>query len=170
MFTNDPIKFNKETNKDKALLCLDPGTKNIGIAISDINKKVATPIEVIKFTKYMDLKNKIKELVDKRSIQGIIIGYPINMDGSIGPKAQSSNSLADNLSSDLKLPILLWDERLSTSGAERILISSDISRKKRKKVIDKVAASYILQGYLDFINKNNSLWYNVNLIIKNNFF
>ena len=118
----------------------------------------------------MDLKNKIKELADKRSIQGIIIGYPINMDGSIGPKAQSSNSLADNLSSDLKLPILLWDERLSTSGAERILISSDISRKKRKKVIDKVAASYILQGYLDFINKNNSLWYNVNLIIKNNFF
>ena len=162
MFTNDPIKFNKETNKDKALLCLDPGTKNIGIAVSDINKKVATPIEVIKFTKYMDLKNK--------SVQGIIIGYPINMDGSIGPKAQSSNSLADNLSSDLKLPILLWDERLSTSGAERILLSSDISRKKRKKVIDKVAASYILQGYLDFINKNNSLWTNINLIIKDNFF
>ena len=151
MFTNDPIKFNKETNKDKALLCLDPGTKNIGIAISDINKKVATPIEVIKFTKYMDLKNKIEELANKRSIQGIVIGYPINMDGSIGPKAQSS------LSSDLKLPILLWDERLSTSGAERILINSDISRKKRNEVIDKVAASYILQGYLDFINKNNIL-------------
>ena len=83
---------------------------------------------------------------------GIVIGNPINMDGSVGPRSQSSNSLADNLSSDLKLPILLWDERLSTSAAEKILIEADLSRKKRSNIIDKIAASFILQGYLDFIN------------------
>ncbi len=152
MFTNDPIKFKNLVDKELPLLALDPGTKLIGIAISDINKKIATPMEVLDFKKYNDLKEKLLNIIIERKVGGIVIGNPINMDGSIGPRSQSSNSLADNLSSDLKLPILLWDERLSTSAAEKLLIEADLSRKKRSTIIDKIAASLILQGYLDFIN------------------
>jgi len=152
MFTNDPIKFKNLVDNELPLLALDPGTKLIGIAISDINKKIATPMEVLEFKKYNDLKEKLLNIIKERKVGGIVIGDPINMDGSIGPRSQSSNSLADNLSSDLKLPILLWDERLSTSAAEKLLIEADLSRKKRSTIIDKIAASFILQGYLDFIN------------------
>ena len=152
MFTNDPIKFKNLVDNKLPLLALDPGTKLIGIAISDINKKIATPMEVLEFKKYNDLKEKLLNIIKERKVGGIVIGNPINMDGSIGPRSQSSNSLADNLSSDLKLPILLWDERLSTSAAEKLLIEADLSRKKRSAIIDKIAASFILQGYLDFIN------------------
>ena len=152
MFTNDPIKFKNLVDDELTLLALDPGTKSIGIAISDINKKIATPLEVLEFKKYNDLKEKLLNIILDRKVGGIVIGNPINMDGSIGPRSQSSNSLADNLSSDLKLPILLWDERLSTSAAEKLLIEADLSRKKRSSIIDKIAASLILQGYLDFIN------------------
>ena len=152
MFTNDPIKFKNLVDNKLPLLALDPGTKLIGIAISDINKKIATPMEVLEFKKYNDLKEKLLNIIKERKVGGIVIGNPINMDGSVGPRSQSSNSLADNLSSDLKLPILLWDERLSTSAAEKLLIEADLSRKKRSAIIDKIAASFILQGYLDFIN------------------
>ena len=82
---------------------------------------------------------------------GIVIGNPINMDGTIGKKSQSSNSLANNLVRDMKIPVLLWDERLSTSAVERMLIDADISRKRRKAIIDKLSAAYILQGYLDYL-------------------
>ena len=152
MFTNDPIKFKNLVDNKLPLLALDPGTKLIGIAISDINKKIATPMKVLEFKKYNDLKEKLLNIIIERKVGGIVIGNPINMDGSIGPRSQSSNSLADNLSLDLKLPILLWDERLSTSAAEKLLIEADLSRKKRSAIIDKIAASFILQGYLDFIN------------------
>ena len=152
MFTNDPIKFKNLVDNKLPLLALDPGTKLIGIAISDINKKIATPMKVLEFKKYNDLKEKLLNIIIERKVGGIVIGNPINMDGSIGPRSQSSNSLADNLSLDLKLPILLWDERLSTSAAEKLLIEADLSRKKRSTIIDKIAASFILQGYLDFIN------------------
>ena len=106
-------------------------------------------MDVLKNKKYKDLVNYIKETQNNHGLSGIVIGYPINMDGTIGPKAQSSNSLADNLSKDTDLPILLWDERLSTTVVEKMLIFADISRNKRKKNIDKLAASYILQGFLD---------------------
>ena len=152
MFTNDPIKFKNLVDNKLPLLALDPGTKLIGIAISDINKKIAKPMEVLEFKKYNDLKEKLLNIIIERKVGGIVIGNPINMDGSIGPRSQSSNSLADNLSLDLKLPILLWDERLSTSAAEKLLIEADLSRKKRSTIIDKIAASFILQGYLHFIN------------------
>ena len=130
MFTNDPIKFKNLVDNKLPLLALDPGTKLIGIAISDINKKIATPMKVLEFKKYNDLKEKLLNIIIERKVGGIVIGNPINMDGSIGPRSQSSNSLADNLSLDLKLPILLWDERLSTSAAEKLLIEADLSRKK----------------------------------------
>ena len=97
--------------------------------------------------------NYIKNIQHRNGLSGIVIGYPVNMDGTVGPKAQSSNSLADNLFKDINLPILLWDERLSTLAVEKMLINADITRDKRKKNIDKLAASYILQGFLDLILK-----------------
>ena len=153
MYTDDPQEFYNNLNKELPLLCIDPGTKNIGLAISDINKTIATPLDVLKNKKYKDLVNFINETQNNHGLSGIVIGYPINMDGTIGPKAQSSNSLADNLNKDTDLPILLWDERLSTAVVEKMLISADISRNKRKKNIDKLAASYILQGFLDLASK-----------------
>ena len=153
MYTEDPQKFYNNLNKELPLLGIDPGEKNIGLAISDVSKTIATPLDVLTNVKYKNLVNYIKNIQHKNGLSGIVIGYPVNMDGTIGPKAQSSNSLADNLFKDVNLPILLWDERLSTSAVEKMLINADISRDKRKKNIDKLAASYILQGFLDLILK-----------------
>ena len=153
MYTEDPQKFYNNLNKKLPLLGIDPGTKNIGLAISDVSKTIATPLDVLTNVKYKNLVNYIKNIQHKNGLSGIVIGYPVNMDGTIGPKAQSSNSLADNLFKDINLPILLWDERLSTLAVEKMLINADITRDKRKKNIDKLAASYILQGFLDLILK-----------------
>lgn len=153
MYTEDPQKFYNNLNKELPLLGIDPGTKNIGLAISDVSKTIATPLDVLTNVKYKNLVNYIKNIQHKNGLSGIVIGYPVNMDGTIGPKAQSSNSLADNLFKDINLPILLWDERLSTSAVEKMLIQADITRDKRKKNIDKLAASYILQGFLDLASK-----------------
>lgn len=153
MYTEDPQKFYNNLNKELPLLGIDPGEKNIGLAISDVSKTIATPLDVLTNVKYKNLVNYIKNIQHKNGLSGIVIGYPVNMDGTIGPKAQSSNSLADNLFKDINLPILLWDERLSTLAVEKMLINADITRDKRKKNIDKLAASYILQGFLDLILK-----------------
>ncbi len=153
MYTEDPQKFYNNLNKELPLLGIDPGTKNIGLAISDVSKTIATPLDVLTNVKYKNLVNYIKNIQHRNGLSGIVIGYPVNMDGTVGPKAQSSNSLADNLFKDINLPILLWDERLSTSAVEKMLINADITRDKRKKNIDKLAASYILQGFLDLILK-----------------
>ena len=153
MYTEDPQKFYNNLNKELPLLGIDPGTKNIGLAISDVSKTIATPLDVLTNVKYKNLVNYIKNIQHRNGLSGIVIGYPVNMDGTVGPKAQSSNSLADNLFKDINLPILLWDERLSTSAVEKMLIQADITRDKRKKNIDKLAASYILQGFLDLILK-----------------
>lgn len=153
MYTEDPQKFYNNLNKKLPLLGIDPGTKNIGLAISDVSKTIATPLDVLTNVKYKNLVNYIKNIQLRNGLSGIVIGYPVNMDGTVGPKAQSSNSLADNLFKDINLPILLWDERLSTSAVEKMLINADITRDKRKKNIDKLAASYILQGFLDLILK-----------------
>ena len=153
MYTEDPQKFYNNLNKELPLLGIDPGEKNIGLAISDVSKTIATPLDVLTNVKYKNLVNYIKNIQHKNGLSGIVIGYPVNMDGTVGPKAQSSNSLADNLFKDINLPILLWDERLSTLAVEKMLINADITRDKRKKNIDKLAASYILQGFLDLILK-----------------
>ena len=133
MYTEDPQKFYNNLNKKLPLLGIDPGTKNIGLAISDVSKTIATPLDVLTNVKYKNLVNYIKNIQHRNGLSGIVIGYPVNMDGTVGPKAQSSNSLADNLFKDINLPILLWDERLSTSAVEKMLINADITRDKRKK-------------------------------------
>lgn len=153
--TNDSNNFREIIPYNKTILCLDLGKKRIGLAISDINQKIASPYMVIEEKKFSEVSAIIEGTVKKFGVGSIIVGDPINMDGSLGPKSQSSRSFIRNLSKNIKIPILLWDERLSTVAAERSLIEADISRKKRTKVIDKIAATIILQGLLDFLKSNS---------------
>lgn len=128
---------------------LDLGDKTIGVALSDLRRTVATPVEVIRREKFMLDAARLLTLLTSRGAAGVILGLPLNMDGSEGPRVQSTRAFARNLEKLTPMPITFWDERLSTVAAERALLEADTSRKGRKEVIDKVAASYILQGALD---------------------
>ena len=147
--TQSSEKFEEYVNRDGPLIGFDLGTKTIGVAVSDISRTIATPVTVIKRKKFFEDLEKIKDLEKKYSFVGIILGLPINMNGTEGPRCQSTRSFATKLSQITNHFICLWDERLSTLAAEKSLISSDISRKSRAKIIDKIAACYILQGFLD---------------------
>jgi putative holliday junction resolvase len=134
---------------NRAIAGLDLGTQTIGVAISDLRRSVATPIEVIRRVKFTADAARLLALLTERGAQGIILGLPLNMDGSSGPRVQSTEAFAKNLEKLTPLPITYWDERLSTVAAERALLEADASRKRRAAVIDQVAAGYILQGALD---------------------
>jgi putative holliday junction resolvase len=134
---------------NRAICGLDLGDKTIGIAVSDLRRSVATPIHIIRRTKFTEDAAALLAILAERNIAGIILGLPLNMDGSEGPRVQSTRAFARNLMKLTDLPITFWDERLSTVAAERALIEADMSRKRRKEVIDQVAAGYILQGALD---------------------
>ena len=135
--------------KTAAIVGLDLGDKTIGIAISDLRRCIATPTQVIRRTKFTEDAAKLLTILQTRSIAGIILGLPLNMDGSEGPRVQSTRAFARNLARLTDLPITYWDERLSTVAATRALLEADTSRKRRAEVIDQVAAGYILQGELD---------------------
>ena len=132
-----------------AVFGLDFGEKTIGVAASDLRRSVASPILVIRRTKFTEDAKALLALVAERNIAGLILGLPRNMDGSEGPRAQATRAFARNLVRLTDLPIGYWDERLSTVAAERALLEADTSRKRRNEVIDQVAAGYILQGALD---------------------
>ena len=131
------------------LLGLDLGTKTIGVAVSDALRLTATPLETIARTKFTADAARLIELIDQNAAVALILGLPLNMDGSEGPRAQSTRAFARSLGSKSPLPILFWDERLSTSAVTRMLIEADTRRDRRAEVVDKLAASYILQGFLD---------------------
>jgi putative Holliday junction resolvase len=132
-----------------ALIGLDLGTKTIGVAASDPDRRLATPVETIARKRFNLDAARLFELAAERRAVGFVLGLPINMDGTEGPRAQSTRTFARNLAKLTELPIALWDERLSTAAVERALIAADASRTKRKAVIDQHAAAYILQGALD---------------------
>lgn len=132
-----------------AVMGLDLGTKTIGVALSDVLRGVATPVETVKRKKFGVDAARLLEIAKARNVAAILLGLPRNMDGSEGPRCQSTRAFARNLSQLTDLPIGYWDERLSTVAAERALLESDTSRKRRAELIDNVAASYILQGALD---------------------
>ncbi len=132
-----------------AIMGLDLGEKTVGVAVSDRLRAVATPLETIRRKKFTSDAARILELAEGREIAAIILGLPRNMDGSEGPRCQSTRAFARNLSGLTEIPISFWDERLSTVAAERALLEADTSRRKRAEVIDHVAAGYILQGVLD---------------------
>lgn len=132
-----------------ALAGLDLGTKTIGVAVSDGLRRVASPLTVIRRAKFTLDAAALLKIAGDRGLAGLILGLPRNMDGTEGPRAQSTRAFARNLERMTPLPIAFWDERLSTVAAERALLEADTSRKRRAEVIDQVAAGYILQGALD---------------------
>ena len=133
----------------RALVGLDLGDKTIGVAVSDVMRSVASPLETIRRRKFTLDAQHLLEIIEKRRIGGIILGLPFNMDGSEGPRCQSTRAFARNLERLTDLPIGFWDERLSTVAAEKALLEADTTRKRRGEVIDHVAAGDILQGALD---------------------
>jgi len=135
----------------RGLAGLDLGEKTIGVAVTDRGLAVATPLETIRRRKFGTDASRLIDIITQRDLAGIVIGLPRNMDGTEGPRAQSSRAFARNLARLTDLPITFWDERLSTVAAERALLEADASRRKRASVIDHVAAGYILQGVLDRI-------------------
>lgn len=133
----------------RALMGLDLGDRTIGVAVSDLFLSVATPLETIRRKKFGVDAARVLELAGDRNVGGLVLGLPRNMDGTEGPRCQSTRAFARNISRLTDLPIGFWDERLSTVAAERALLEADTSRKRRAEVIDHVAAGYILQGALD---------------------
>jgi putative Holliday junction resolvase len=131
------------------ILALDLGDRRIGIAVSDLLGLTAQGLEVIDKKQTPDWLHRLDTLIQQYEVEKIVIGYPRNMDGSVGSKGEASKKVAEMLKERYALPVDLWDERLSTAAAQRSLIKADVSRKKRKQVVDQVAASWILQGYLD---------------------
>ena len=149
MILTDPAAFAAALPRSGALLGLDLGTRTVGLAVSDIRRQVATPFETLRRRKFTLDAGAILDLARTRAIVGLVLGLPINMDGSEGPRAQSTRAFARNLRPLTDLPVTFWDERLSTVAAERALLEADASRARRAQVIDAVAAGIILQGFLD---------------------
>ena len=135
------------------LLGLDVGTKTIGVALSDSGRAIASPHSTIRRRKFAQDAEALAEIIAANDVGGAIVGLPINMNGSEGPRCQSTRQFAKHLSARLALPILLWDERLSTAAVTRTLLDADMSRKRRAEVVDKMAAAYILQGALDALGR-----------------
>ena len=151
--------FIEKTKKKSRLIGIDPGGKRIGIALSDENKIVATAYTTIVKENYRDLVDQIQKIVKEYDIDGIVIGNPINMDGTEGPSSQSAKDLAKNLSKDITENITLWDERLSSQGAFNLSNDLAINSSKKVKKLDENSAQFILQGVLDYYHKKNT-WYN----------
>lgn len=151
MIVEDFAEFAAALPGFRAILGLDLGTKTIGVASSDALLSSANPVETVKRTKFTADADRLLAIAADRTAAGIVLGLPRNMDGSEGPRCQSTRAFARNLAARTDLPIGFWDERLSTVAAERALIEADLTRKRRAEVIDAVAAAYILQGALDRI-------------------
>ena len=145
-------EYKKKLSNKTRLLGLDLGSKRVGISICDERQSVATPYKTINKTNTNDLIEDLKLIISENKIGGIIIGNPINMDGSLGRSAQSVNDVSSNISKSIDLPVCLWDERLSTVGAFNLSSQLDVNVSKRVKTIDQNAAAFILQGAIDYLN------------------
>ena len=152
MIACNPTELKESLSKDQRWLGVDLGTKTLGLAMSDVTLTIATPLETIRRSKFSKDAEALKALIEEERIGGLIFGLPLNMDGSEGPRCQSVRQFAANLEKRIDLPMIFWDERLSTVAVTRTLLDADASRKRRSEVIDKMAAAYILQGALDRLN------------------
>ena len=150
MVTIEELKI--KINKNSRLIGLDLGSKRIGVSICDEKRLVATPFKTIDIEKLSNTINQLKNIISGNDIKGIIVGYPINMDGSEGPSSQSVKDKVEKISYEINLPIVLWDERLSTVGAFNLSSQLDVNVSKRTRNIDKNAAAFILQGAIDYLN------------------
>ncbi|MBM3583915.1 MAG: Holliday junction resolvase RuvX [Alphaproteobacteria bacterium] len=139
---------------EQRVLGLDVGTKTIGMALSDVGRTVATPLATLKRGRFRDDAAALRRLIEERGVGAIVVGLPINMDGSEGPRCQSVRQFAANLLAVVDRPLAFWDERLSTRAVERLLIEADVSRRRRAALNDKLAAAWILQGALDAMGRS----------------
>ena len=144
-------EFKNKLSSGSRLLGIDLGTKRIGIAISDYNQKIATPLQTLDKSKQGKIIDELESIITENDIKGIIIGNPINMDGNYGKSSQSAKDIAINISNKIDIPVSLWDERLSTVGAFNLSSELDVNVSKRERHIDKFAAAFILQGALDYL-------------------
>ena len=145
-------EFKTNIGKNSRLLGIDPGNKNVGVAICDENQMVATPLKTIQKTKFKNVLFEINDIIGENNIKGIVVGNPIKMDGTSGKSSQSVSDFCKNLSKNVTIPITMWDERLSSSGAFKITKKLNISASNRVKNLDKNAAAFILQGAIDFFS------------------
>ncbi len=146
---NELVSFRENIKTGKRLMGLDLGSKTIGLALSDVLFSIATPLETIRRSKFKVDGARLLDLVAEHEVTGFVLGLPINMDGSEGARIQSTRAFSRNLNAICDLPLMFWDERLSTVAVERVMIEADLSRKRRAELVDKMAATYILQGALD---------------------
>ena len=145
-------EFKTKIENNSRLLGIDPGDRNIGFAICDENKKVATPLKILQKSKFKVLVEQINQIIKENDIRGIIIGNPINMDGTSGKSSQSANDFAKNLSKNITIPISMWDERLSSEGSFKITQELGTNTSNRVSKLDKNAAAFILQGAIDYLS------------------
>ena len=145
-------EFKTKIGSNSRLLGIDPGSKNIGFAICDENKKVATPLKIVHKNKLEVLFAQINEIIEENNIKGIVIGNPINMDGTLGKSSQNTNNFAKKLSKNITIPITLWDERLSSEASFKITKELGVNVTKRMSNLDKNAAAFILQGAIDYLS------------------
>ena len=149
----DIEEFEKKIDKKSRLLGIDPGKKRIGIAICDENKIIATPYTTLIKNKFSDLLEEINKIISENNIKGVIIGNPINLDGSLSNSSQSAKDLAINLSKNITIPITLWDERLSSRGAFNLANDLNVNVTKKISKLDENSAAFILQGAIDYLKK-----------------
>lgn len=151
----DATLFAASLPGNRPLIGIDAGTKTLGLALSDVTRTIASPLDTIRRTKFTTDMALLTRYVEEHNVSGFVLGLPTNLDGSEGPRVQSTRALAANINKILPLPILFWDERLSTVAAERVLLDADASRERRSQVIDKIAATIILQSALDRLQRIN---------------
>lgn len=153
MIVKTPAELADRLKAGERLLGLDLGEKTIGLALSDVMRMIATPLVTLERTKFSADAQALISLIEKNNVTGLVIGLPLNMNGTEGPSAQSARAFARNFEGKRPMPVLFWDERLSTTAVTRTLLDADMSRARRKDVVDKMAASFILQGVLDAMRR-----------------
>ena len=152
MILSNPLELRDALPTGARLMGLDVGTKTIGLALSDTRRVIATPLETIRRRGFREDMARLSALIDAHGVAGLVIGLPLALAGIDGPRTQSIRQFARNLLALRDLPVVLWDERLSTAAVTREMIAADLTRKRRGEIVDRVAAAYILQGCLDFLS------------------
>jgi putative Holliday junction resolvase len=151
MILNNPLALREAVPAGVRLMGLDVGTKTIGLAVSDTRQVIATPLETIRRRRFREDALRLFSLIDTHRAGGLVIGLPLTLAGTDGPRTQSVRQFAKNLIALREMPVVLWDERLSTAAVTREMIAADLTRKRRAAIVDRVAAAYILQGCLDYL-------------------
>ncbi|MCE2491767.1 MAG: Holliday junction resolvase RuvX [Alphaproteobacteria bacterium] len=154
MIARNPRELEESLGEDERWLGIDVGSKTLGLALSDVTLTIATPLDTLRRRKFAGDAESLREIVERERIGGVVLGLPLNMDGSEGPRCQSVRQFARNLETRMDVPMTFWDERLSTAAVTRTLLDADASRKRRSEVVDKMAAAYILQGALDSLDRD----------------